>query len=191
MQRKKLKRIISCLSICVLVSLMVLSSVVVRYHEKTENEETISNPEVIEIAEPIRYKDETIGEPVNLTTGFDKSFTEEDGDPYTDDNGNLTVPFDVAYPEIFESEEVQYDERSLLIKLRNGMDISEELKKLGVEKTEKMFEVSSGTWFEGFVKENSDIREIMEKVRSAEDVIEAEYNFVWESEYFTARVSPC
>ena len=59
--------------------------------------------------------------------------------------------------------------------------ISEQLRKLGVEKTEKMFEVSSGTWFEGFVKENSDIREIMEKVRSADDVIEAEYNFVWES----------
>ncbi len=180
MQRKKLKRIISYLGICVLVSLMVLSSVIVQYHKKTDEENVIDHTEEEKTAQPLRYKDEEIKDPINLTTGFDKSFVEDD-DPYTDENGNLTVPFDVAYPEIFDSGEVQYDERSLLIKVKNGKDISKELKKLGVEKIEEMFEVSSGTWYEGFIKENEDIRAIMGNIRSAEDVLEAEYNFVWES----------
>ena len=180
MKRKSIKKAITFLTVCILVSLMVLSNLVISYNDQKAEENTITEQEE-EYTEPIRYKDEKEVIPINLTTDFDKSIDLEQEDPYKDENGNLTVPFDVAYPEVFESGEVQYDERSLLIKVRSGKDVSEQLKQCGVESLREMFTVSSGTWYEGFVKERADIIEIMGKVRSADDVLEAEYNFLWET----------
>ena len=57
----------------------------------------------------------------------------------TDKDGNLLAPFDVVYPEAFESGDYKYDKTAALLKFAKGFDgkITKDLKSCGFASLEK------------------------------------------------------
>ena len=194
MKKRTVKKAITFVSLCLLVSMIALGCLVVKNWDTLQEEETqIVNEE--ELFETLDYREFEEVEPVNLTTGFDHSLPNLEDDPDSgdgpdpannvieddrrDEDGNLEEPFDIVYPEAME--DVVYDDKTLLIKIPSHKDAQTVLKNTGIEKTEEMFSISSGTWYEGFVRNGSDIQTVLEKVREIDDVLVVEYNFVWET----------
>lgn len=101
----------------------------------------------------------------------------------TDEEGNLKEPFDIAYPDVFESGEVEYADNTLLVKVKSAYSeaTAEGLKNAGIGKMELMFEVSDSTWYVAYLKKAVDIDAAMEAVRAVSGVEMAEYNFKYET----------
>lgn len=101
---------------------------------------------------------------------------------YVDEDGNLKVPFDIAYPDIFNSDEVQYADNAILVKVANAY--SEEtvagLKDAGIGKMETMFGVDEDTWYTAYLLKGVDVHEAMDAVRQVSGIKIAEYNYAYE-----------
>lgn len=99
------------------------------------------------------------------------------------DKGELKVPFDEAYPEIFESEEVEYSEDTMMIKFDHSFDgtLNAELKGADIVKLEKLFDLENASWYTAYLNKESDIHQSMELVRLMDNVLVAEYNFKYET----------
>ena len=63
-----------------------------------------------------------------------------------DQEGNLLVPFDVAYPDVFQSGDVEYNDNTLLLKMEKGYNgkVTKNLQKCGIEKMEKFIDTAEG-----------------------------------------------
>lgn len=102
-----------------------------------------------------------------------------------DSSGNLLVPFDVAYPEAFASGQYKYDENALLLKMEKGTtSLSRNLKKCGFSSLEKITSAEDGDWFRVGIKQGNDIHTAIKKARSLNEVLIADYDYIYETEEF-------
>lgn len=121
-----------------------------------------------------------------VETLLDKHFTEQKNEEKTSVNnenvaedGSLKKPFDQVYPEIFESDQVEYADNTILIKMDRSFDgkVDSELKKAGIGKLELMFDMEKYSWYTAYLYKGKDVNKVMEKVRKLKEVVVAEYNF--------------
>ena len=82
-------------------------------------------------------------------------------------NGELLMPFDMAYTEAFESGSYNYDTTALLIKMDEdfGGELTEGMKLCGFTKLEKIFDISGYSWYKAYIPEDADIRETSRGLR--------------------------
>ena len=100
-----------------------------------------------------------------------------------DSSGNLLVPFDVAYPEAFESGQYKYDEDTLLLKLKEGEGtLSRDLKNCGFSSLEKFSSSDAGNWYRAQLKKSANIHTAIQKARSLDEVLVADYDYLYETE---------
>lgn len=101
-----------------------------------------------------------------------------------DQDGNLLVPFDVAYPEVFASGEAEYNSDLLLLKLAEnfGGAITKELQDCGFSSLEKFLNTKNGDWYRAYLAEGVDIAEAMKEARSLDAVLMADYDYVYVTE---------
>lgn len=100
-----------------------------------------------------------------------------------DSSGNLLVPFDVAYPEAFESGQYKYDEDTLLLKLKEGEGtLSRDLKNCGFSSLEKFSYSDAGNWYRAQLKKSANIHTAIQKARSLDEVLVADYDYLYETE---------
>ena len=108
--------------------------------------------------------------------------TEVDVSIYYDDNNNIKVPFDEIYPEEFEEGVFEYDDETLMFKVRTLNEKREEkLKEAGILKTEEMMVLEDAVWYIGYIEKDADITAVMEEVRALDFIKVAEYNFKYEA----------
>lgn len=99
-----------------------------------------------------------------------------------DGNGNLLVPFDVAYPDAFESGQYPYDENTLLLKMDKGAGLSRELKNCGVTSLEKFSSTEAGDWYRASLKEGASAEKTIKKVRSLHEVLVADFDYIYSTD---------
>ena len=100
-----------------------------------------------------------------------------------DSSGNLLVPFDVAYPEAFESGQYKYDEDTLLLKLKEDEStLSRDLKNCGFSSLEKFSSSDAGNWYRAQLKKSANIHTAIQKARSLGEVLVADYDYLYETE---------
>ena len=105
------------------------------------------------------------------TVDFDESAYDEDG--------AITKPFDQVYPELVESGEVEYDDETLLIKMKNSRKgkITDGMKKAGVAALEVVVPMEDTTWYEAKLKKGTEAAEAVEALRKLKEVLLVEYNY--------------
>jgi len=94
-----------------------------------------------------------------------------------DENGAITVPFDVAYPELVEAGGVAYDDGSLLVKMPADATLSAALTEAGVVSMEKIVPMGNVAWFEVTLSENISAKAALAKLRDIDEVLLAEFNY--------------
>ena len=99
-----------------------------------------------------------------------------------DGEGNFLVPFDVAYPEAFESGQYLYDENTLLLKMDQGTGLSRELKSCGVTSLEKFSSTEAGDWYRASLKEGTSAEKAIKKVRSLHEVLVADFDYIYSTD---------
>lgn len=99
-----------------------------------------------------------------------------------DENGNLLVPFDVAYPEAFESGAYAYDENTLLLKMEAGEGLSRSLKSCGVTSLEKFSSTEAGDWYRAALKAGTNAEKAIKKVRSLDEVLVADFDYIYKTD---------
>lgn len=89
------------------------------------------------------------------------------------------IPFDQAHPDIFQSEDVEYADNTILVKLNSSFDekVFDELKTAGVGFLDFMFAMSDATWYTAYLYKDTDVNQVIEDVRQFRFVDVAEYNF--------------
>lgn len=103
----------------------------------------------------------------------------------TDSDGNLLAPFDVVYPEAFESGEYAYDETAALLKFSKTYDgtLSKDLKSCGFKNLEKVSEGLNGSkWYRAEVSDGVSVTTAIQKARSLNAVLIADYDYLYENE---------
>lgn len=106
------------------------------------------------------------------------------GTQIKDQDGNLLVPFDVAYPEVFASGEAEYNSDVLLLKLGEnfGGEITHELQECGFSSLEKFLNTQSGDWYRAYLAEDVDIAKAMQEARALDAVLMADYDYIYLTE---------
>ena len=101
-----------------------------------------------------------------------------------DSDGNLLVPFDVAYPEAFASGNYAYDKDVLLLKLKEGFGnkINKALTNCGFASIEKFIDTDSGDWYRAMLSDGVDILTAIQKARSLSEVLIADFNYTYQTE---------
>ncbi len=101
-----------------------------------------------------------------------------------DADGNLLVPFDVAYPEAFATGEYKYDKDVLLLKLKKGFGgkINHNLLSCGFASIERFLKTDDGDWYKAQLSEGTDILVAIQKARSLSEVLVADFDYVYETE---------
>lgn len=109
----------------------------------------------------------------------------------TDIDGNLIVPFDVAYSEEFNTGNYKYNEDNVLIKvkksfnnkyLNNPEKYDEEFELCGIKSIEKMYDVENGTWYKANLKKNTDPLLTIKYLRSLSYIMVAELDYIYDVE---------
>lgn len=92
---------------------------------------------------------------------------EEIPDGY-DEQGAMTAPFDQLHPELIETEQVSFDDQTLLLKLplSLGGEITDSMAAAGVGSLELLFEVTSAAWYEAKLILGTDVSAAVEALRS-------------------------
>ena len=93
------------------------------------------------------------------------------------------VPFDLAYPDVFNSSDVEYADNAILVKLKNTYSekTAEGLKSAGIGKMEVLFELEDYKWYTAYLLKGTDVNVAMEAVREVSGVVLAEYNYKYET----------
>lgn len=99
------------------------------------------------------------------------------------EKGEVTEPFDQAYPDVFESGDVEYAANSIMLKLKPSSvsEIKKNLQDAGIGKLEKIFVAEDTAWYTAYLFKGEDVDKVIEKVRGIKKVLVAEYNFKYES----------
>ena len=101
-----------------------------------------------------------------------------------DAEGNLLVPFDVAYPDAFASGYYKYEKDVLLLKLKPGFGdkINNNLVNCGFASIERFMDTPDGSWYEAKLAEGTDILVAIQKARSLSEVLVADFDYIYETE---------
>ena len=96
----------------------------------------------------------------------------------TDENGNLLAPFDVVYPEAFESGEYEYDKTSVLLKMRKTFNgrVTTNIRNCGIYKMDKFLETKDGDWYRAKIKSDEDVTTVIKKTRSLSEILMSDYD---------------
>ena len=84
------------------------------------------------------------------------------------EKGEVTEPFDQAYPDVFESGDVEYAANSIMLKMKASsvQGIKKELQDAGVGKLERIFKTEDATWYTAYLFKGEDVDKVIEKVRA-------------------------
>lgn len=103
---------------------------------------------------------------------------EEHKDDYTED-GELKRPFDEVYPELMDTEVVEYDDETVLVKMGADFDgkVTAEMKKAGVAALEQLFPTEDAVWYEAFLVKDTEVGKAVEALRENKDILLVDYNY--------------
>ena len=109
----------------------------------------------------------------------DASASTYTGSSVLDENNALTIPYDLAYPEEFASEDCLYSGDRIMVKFEKSFrgKLTSAIKKAGITDLEKLMDTDAGPWYIASVK--GDVQEVMEKVRALKNVVVAEYDYLY------------
>lgn len=154
------------------------------------------NEDVEKYEEYFETSEEDVKVGMNFVTGSSDQETESSDDVISslidknlndekkeDTKAELDQPFDLAYPDIFNSDAVEFADNAILLKLKDTYSekTAEGLKNSGVGKMEVMFEMKDYIWYTAYLLKDVDVTEAMAKVREVPGVKTAEYNFKYET----------
>lgn len=96
----------------------------------------------------------------------------------------LTEPLDLANPEIFNQEDFPYALENVLVKLAPDAsgEVTPLLAQAGVSGLERLFAAEDGCWFLASLADGTLPSQALESLRELEDVVTAEYNYIYQSE---------
>ena len=101
----------------------------------------------------------------------------------TDENGNLLAPFDVVYPEAFESGNYKYDDSAALLKFAKSFNgkITKDLTSCGFASLEKVMANTDGSvWYRAETDGQTDVKTAVKKARSLKAVLTADFDYIYE-----------
>ena len=96
-----------------------------------------------------------------------------------DENNALTIPYDLAFPEEFASDDCLYAGDQIMVKFARGFrgKLNTTLVRAGVTGLEKLMDTSTGVWYIASV--TGDVQEVMANVRALDNVVLAEYDYMY------------
>ncbi|MBG0762723.1 S8 family serine peptidase [Acholeplasma laidlawii] len=113
-------------------------------------------------------------------------------DQHFDAEGNLRVPFDIAYKDYFDSGLANYDDQTVLVKFDVAFDgtLTRNLKNAGIESLEQMMQGADDVWYVAHIKRDYTIKNVMSSLRALNEVLVADYNYVYQTEDFDPTIIP-
>ena len=99
-----------------------------------------------------------------------------DAEGVYNEDGAMTVPFDQAYPEAIEQNQVQFSGESILIKLESDK-LTSGLKKAGIGALQQIVPLKGAAWYEAKLTQGTDPKKALAAVRELDEVLLAEYNY--------------
>ena len=96
-----------------------------------------------------------------------------------DENNALTIPYDLAFPEEFASDDCLYAGDQIMVKFARGFrgKLNTTLVRAGITGLEKLMDTSSGVWYIASV--TGDVQQVMANVRALDNVVLAEYDYMY------------
>ena len=96
-----------------------------------------------------------------------------------DENNALTIPYDLAFPEEFASDDCLYAGDQIMVKFARGFrgKLNTTLVRAGITGLEKLMDTSTGVWYIASV--TGDVQEVMANVRALDNVVLAEYDYMY------------
>ena len=96
-----------------------------------------------------------------------------------DENNALTIPYDLAFPEEFASADCLYAGDQIMVKFARGFrgKLNTALVRAGITGLEKLMDTSTGVWYIASV--TGDVQEVMANVRALDNVVLAEYDYMY------------
>lgn len=96
-----------------------------------------------------------------------------------DENNALTIPYDLAFPEEFASDDCLYAGDQIMVKFARGFrgKLNTTLVRAGITGLEKLMDTSTGVWYIASV--TGDVQEAMANVRALDNVVLAEYDYMY------------
>lgn len=96
-----------------------------------------------------------------------------------DENNALTIPYDLAFPEEFASDDCLYAGDQIMVKFARGFrgKLNTTLVRAGITGLEKLMDTSTGVWYIASVTGN--VQQVMANVRALDNVVLAEYDYMY------------
>ena len=96
-----------------------------------------------------------------------------------DENNALTIPYDLAFPEEFASDDCLYAGDQIMVKFARGFrgKLNTTLVRAGITGLEKLMDTSTGVWYIASV--TGDVQQVMANVRGLDNVVLAEYDYMY------------
>lgn len=96
-----------------------------------------------------------------------------------DENNALTIPYDLAFPEEFASDDCLYAGDQIMVKFARGFrgKLNTTLARAGITGLEKLMDTSTGVWYIASV--TGDVQQVMANVRALDNVVLAEYDYMY------------
>lgn len=96
-----------------------------------------------------------------------------------DENNALTIPYDLAFPEEFASDDCLYAGDQIMVKFARGFrgKLNTTLVRAGITGLEKLMDTSTGVWYIATV--TGDVQQVMANVRTLDNVVLAEYDYMY------------
>lgn len=96
-----------------------------------------------------------------------------------DENNALTIPYDLAFPEEFASDDCLYAGDQIMVKFAKGFrgKLNTTLVRAGITGLEKLMDTSTGVWYVASV--TGDVQQVMANVRALDNVVLAEYDYMY------------
>lgn len=96
-----------------------------------------------------------------------------------DGNNALTIPYDLAFPEEFASDDCLYAGDQIMVKFARGFrgKLNTTLVRAGITGLEKLMDTSTGVWYIASV--TGDVQQVMANVRALDNVVLAEYDYMY------------
>lgn len=148
--------------------------------DTTENWDDLTGEELTDLIEDQLRQEESADSPAAPEALPDSTEPAVDTDPEGyDENGAMTVPFDQLYPELVETEQVGYDDRTLLVKLplSLGGEVTEQMAAAGVAKLELLFELENAAWYEASLVLSTDVPAAVQALRDSGEILMVDYNY--------------
>lgn len=96
-----------------------------------------------------------------------------------DENNALTIPYDLAFPEEFASDDCLYAGDQIMVKFARGFrgKLNTTLVRAGITGLEKLMDTSTGVWYIASI--TGDVQQVMANVRALDNVVLAEYDYMY------------